>query len=104
MTIQQEQELDAWCHRCDKHFSADTEEGGDDGSEEEEWVCNSCFNDCRDEEDEDMELLREWCRKFQERYCSLSLEDAMDKAREDGLLVDERNHNPNISDEEEEQE
>ena len=42
---EEEEELDAWCYRCDKHFSADTEEGGDDGTEEEEWVCNSCFKD-----------------------------------------------------------
>jgi len=41
----EEEELDAWCYRCDKHFSADTEEGGDDGTEEEEWICNSCFKD-----------------------------------------------------------
>ena len=39
----EEEELDAWCYRCDKFFSADTEQGGDDGTEEEEWVCNSCF-------------------------------------------------------------
>ena len=43
--LQKEEELDAWCYRCDKFFSADTEEGGDDGTEEEEWVCNSCFKD-----------------------------------------------------------
>ena len=42
--LQKQEELDAWCYRCDKFFSADTEQGGDDGTEEEEWICNSCFN------------------------------------------------------------
>ena len=41
----EEEELDAWCYSCGKNFSADTEQGGDDGTEEEEWVCNSCFKD-----------------------------------------------------------
>ena len=41
----EEEELDAWCYSCGENFSADTEQGGDDGTEEEEWVCNSCFKD-----------------------------------------------------------
>ena len=39
----EEEELDAWCYSCGENFSADTEQGGDDGTEEEEWICNSCF-------------------------------------------------------------
>ena len=53
----EEEELDAWCYRCDKHFSADTEEGGDDGTEEEEWICTSCFKK-QEEEVEEVEEVK----------------------------------------------
>lgn len=35
----------AWCYRCDKHFCADCEEGGDDDTPQEEWICDACFEE-----------------------------------------------------------
>ena len=58
----EEEELDAWCYRCDKHFSADTEEGGDDGTEEEEWICTSCFKK-QEEEVEEVETYEEFIKR-----------------------------------------
>eukprot|EP00729_Bicosta_minor_P014663 gene14663-2943_t len=35
----------AWCYRCDKHFCADCEEGGDDDTPQEEWICDACLEE-----------------------------------------------------------
>ena len=35
---------DCYCYKCDNHFSND-EVGGNDNTENEEWICSACYKD-----------------------------------------------------------
>ena len=35
---------DCYCYKCDNHFSND-EVGGNDNTENEEWICSTCYKD-----------------------------------------------------------
>lgn len=39
---------DCYCYKCDCYFSND-EVGGDDNTENEEWICSACYKNQEDQ-------------------------------------------------------